>query len=607
MYIILLSIAFVFAQKYLGPNNETPTKATVQTSEEIHKTKETMPLPDENFYVLENEYTQFVFSDIGGAVAEINLPLKSKEKSSIINPIEIDQYMAKKHPENDHFPLLPAYFPEQPGQKKEGSIGGYLPLLRRSTLSKDKDYIHRLSPSFYAFNLTDNDPKTSLQKYRLVSFDKKSITFELASSNRTIRKTFTLLDNPSVPYSLDMKITVGGSTQNLMITSGIPEVEIMSNSFIPEMKMRMEDSDKVSKVKLPKNTNIIPDTYVDWISNSNGFFGVILNPVNPTKPGYETSKVEGNIVPTRYHLMNAKKYTFKKYPGYSTSLPIGSKNHFYLISTPYQKEVLNSIDAALTDPTSGNNPQFIKVKSIHGIFSFISGPFAALMFMIMKLFHSVTHSWGISIILLTILLRIMLFPLTKWSLKSNQKMQELAPKVNRIKEKFKDDPKRAQLEQMMLYKEAGANPFMGCLPMLIQLPFLIGMFDLLKSTFELRGASFIPGWINNLTAPDTIFSWNMNLPIIGNQLHLLPILSGIFMFIQAQLTSKLPKDKSKWTDQQRQQRFSGNIMSVVFLFLFYNFPSGLNIYWIASTLVGIIQQKSLNKHVKTNPNIQRVK
>src|SRR6185295_4591604 len=128
-------------------------------------------------------------------------------------------------------------------------------------------------------------------------------------------------------------------------------------------------------------------------------------------------------------------------------------------------------------------------------------------------------------------------------------------------------------------------------------PFLIGMFDLLKSAFELRGAPFIPGWINDLSAPDVLFSWNFSIPLIGNEFHLLPILLGGIMFIQQQMMSNLPKNPSEWTDQQRQQKTMGNIMTVMMTVLFYNFPAGLNIYWISSMVLAIIQQWWTNKTV----------
>jgi YidC/Oxa1 family membrane protein insertase len=202
----------------------------------------------------------------------------------------------------------------------------------------------------------------------------------------------------------------------------------------------------------------------------------------------------------------------------------------------------------------------------------------------------------------------MLYPLNSWSMKSSLKMQQIAPQVSAIQEKYKKDPKRAQMEVVALYREKGVNPLTGCFPILIQLPFLIGMFDLLKSTFELRGASFIPGWITNLTEPDVLFSWGYPLPFFGNSLHLLPFLLGAVMYVQQKLASPLPKDAKQLTDQQKQQKMMGNIMVVVFTVMFYNFPSGLNIYWLSSMSLGILQQWMTNKKFSGNkPNLVRVK
>ena len=175
------------------------------------------------------------------------------------------------------------------------------------------------------------------------------------------------------------------------------------------------------------------------------------------------------------------------------------------------------------------------------------------------------------------------------------KMQQIAPLVSAIQEKNKKDPKKAQVEIMNLYREKGVNPVSGCFPMLIQMPFLIGMFDLLKTTFELRGASFIPGWIDNLTSPDVLFSWQTPIFFIGNQFHLLPILLGAVMFVQQRMFTTAPKDPNQMTDQQRQQRTMATMMTLVFTVMFYNFPSGLNIYFMLSTLLGIAQQTWMMK------------
>ena len=110
------------------------------------------------------------------------------------------------------------------------------------------------------------------------------------------------------------------------------------------------------------------------------------------------------------------------------------------------------------------------------------------------MFYAVTRSWGFSIILLTIALRLMMYPLNNWSIRSSAKMQEIAPKIKAVQERYKKIRKKGQLEVMNLYRQEGINPFSGCFPILLQMPFLIGMFYLLKSTFPLRGAAFIPGW-----------------------------------------------------------------------------------------------------------------
>jgi YidC/Oxa1 family membrane protein insertase len=128
--------------------------------------------------------------------------------------------------------------------------------------------------------------------------------------------------------------------------------------------------------------------------------------------------------------------------------------------------------------------------------------------------------------------------------------------------------------------------------MLLQLPFLMGMFYLLKSSFPLRGAMFIPGWIDDLAAPDTLFRWKQPLWIVGNEFHLLPFLLGIVMLLQQKFTTT---SSAAPTDTERQQKAMGTMMAVVFTGMFYSFPSGLNLYFMFSTLLGILQQWYMTK------------
>jgi YidC/Oxa1 family membrane protein insertase len=153
---------------------------------------------------------------------------------------------------------------------------------------------------------------------------------------------------------------------------------------------------------------------------------------------------------------------------------------------------------------------------------------------------------------------------------------------------------------MELYRNEGVNPLGGCFPILIQMPFLIGMFDLLKSTFELRGAVFVPGWIDNLTSPDVLFSWDYPIFFIGSEFHLLPLLLGGVMWLQGWVNRPTPAPGEELTDQQKQQQSMGTMMALMFTIMFYRFPSGLCLYWLSSMLLGILQQWVINKQIDSS-------
>ncbi|MBS0628981.1 MAG: membrane protein insertase YidC [Verrucomicrobia bacterium] len=557
-------------------------------------------------YVLENEYVQLVFSRINGAISEINLPFTSEQNpKSVVREIGIDREIKTDYPDYDRFPQNPYFVADGKGGKvvMQPKTGGYYPLLRRGLVVTDNSTLTTIKPYYYAFNITEKDQPPEPKEYTVKRFEKNLIELEFSDQHRKITKTFKLPDNPDeCPYCLDLTVKTEGDARNLVLSLGVPEVELISGSFNPNLKYRTFRNGKpvVEDIKIPKDVVNFSHISADWYSNGNGFFGVILNPKEKSPAGLEVVANSGELVPSRISVIDAQyqRYPVDKFPGYVLNAPLPSKpstTHYRIYTGPFDEKILKQVDIGLTDPTTGANPDFVAAKSPHGWFAFISQPFAKFLYIILNFFHSITSSWGISIILLTVVLRIMLYPLNNWSMKSTAKLQKIAPKLQAIQEKYKKDPKRAQMEIMNLYRQEGANPFGGCLPMLIQLPFLFGMFDLLKTSFQLRGASFIPGWIDNLTAPDVLFSWDYPLPLIGTTFHLLPILLGVIMFFQQRMMA--PASSSTPTDQQRQQRFMGNIMTIVFTVMFYNFPSGLNIYWISSMLLGILQQWWVNKQL----------
>jgi YidC/Oxa1 family membrane protein insertase len=571
---------------------------------------------EEKFYVLENSYQQLVFSTRGGALAEINLPFHSDNNSlSVVREIEFDREMVKEYPYNAYFPAHPYYTPatsanEEPVLHEKGKLGGYYPLLRRDLIEKSSDQSISIKPQYYALNLVSEYPELAEMIYEVKHFDDHSITFEANQNHRRITKTYTLGDakHPEAPYCLNLTIKIEGDARGLWLTSGVPEVEWISGGIAPSLKYRLTRNQKseVDKIELPKETATVTSVYLDWICNSNGFLGMILDPLKEIDPGYRVQHVSGLVVPSRLVEFSQNNESFKaaNLPGYMTLLPLksqGGSMTFRLFAGPFDTTILKEVDAFYSDSATGYNPDYIACQTMHGWFTFISEPFAKFLFVLMNLFHSITGSWAFSIVLLTVSLRLMLYPLNTWSTKSMVRMQQISPEVTAIQEKYKKDPKKAQIEIMNLYRERGVNPASGCLPLLIQMPFLIGMFDLLKSSFALRGAPFIPGWIDDLTAPDVLFSWKHPIFFIGTEFHLLPILLGVVMFAQQRLMATGPKDPQQMTDQQRQQRAMGTMMTIVFTVMFYNFPSGLNIYWLSSMLLGILQQWITTKRMQKQP------
>ena len=556
-------------------------------------------LTPEKFYVLENDYQQLVFSSVGGSIVEINLPFKSsKFPKSVVLPVESDRKMAEQSPKEDLFPAVEALRAD--GSILKPTLDNYYPLLRRFFT---KEPLLTAAPH-EACALTSPYAEFSALPFRMTSITPTSIIFEARQPHRIIKKRFSFPKEPSkFPYCLDVEITIEGDRKDVWLTSGIPENELMSGASGDALKYRVLRGTKgdVEKVDLPKTTFTSSSIQPDWVCNSNGFFGIILDPLKGSGIGMVFNRVPGADAPSRLLYIDEKerKPTAEEYPGFEAKIPFSSTEsqmQLRMFAGPFADSVLSTIDEnSITEYSKPTN--FMACQTFHGWFAFISEPFAKFLFFLMKQFYRLFGSWVLSIILVTIVLRILLYPLNRWSMRSMRSMQEIAPLVKAIQAKYKKEPAKAQMEVMALYREKRVNPFSGCLPLLIQMPFLIGMFDLLRSSFELRGTPFIPGWIDNLSAPDVLFDWKYHVPLLGSQLHLLPFVLGATMWWQQNLSSTLPKDPREWTDQQRQQRAMGNIMTVVMTVLFYQFPAGLNIYWISSMALGIGQQWWTNRQM----------
>ncbi|PCI92514.1 membrane protein insertase YidC, partial [Candidatus Aerophobetes bacterium] len=592
--------------------SEVPSYSKITSFSSIQSPSQSIKA--EQFYVIENEYQQVVFSNFGGAIAELNLPFKTSENTkSVVLPIGFDKKIQNRYPANAYFPSQP-YLTAGAKENTNPHFGGYMPMLRRDLVGASGKKNFETPPRLYGLNVvSEDDPSLAKKQYKLRRLEKDLIEFELSQNNRRIIKTyyFAKANNEMVPYTLQMDIRIEGEARGLFLTSGVPEAEIMSsNGATPDIKYRFERNQKtvVQKLKLPKDTAVVKGITPDWVCNANGFFGLILDPLTEVPVGFEAAHIPGSVDPTRLTIIDAKNnlYPADKYPGYIVKIPLKQSSkplQFRLFGGPFDHTVFAAVDKAFANTQTGYRPDYAAAQSFNGWFTFISEPFAKFLFAIMKFFYSFSKSWGLSIILLTIVLKVILYPLNNWSMRSMSRMQFIQPQVAAIKKRYEKDPKRGNLETMQLYKDKKVNPFSSCFPMVIQMPFLIGMFDLLRSTFALRGTSFITGWINNLSAPDVLFSWSYPIFFFGTEFHLLPFINGGLMFLQQKCSALMNKHKVVDPATQKQSSTSATIMTVVFTLLFYNFPAGLNLYWISSTILAILQQwiisTRLNKESST--------
>lgn len=220
-----------------------------------------------------------------------------------------------------------------------------------------------------------------------------------------------------------------------------------------------------------------------------------------------------------------------------------------------------------------------------------------LMWML-RAFHGAFGNWGVAIIALVVTLRLATFPFTHIGMKHQAQMAKdmakLKPHLDKINEKYKDDPSRKNTETMKLYREHNVNPlgmFKGCLWMFIQLPIFFALYKILAQSIDLRGATFL--WIDDLSQPDRLFTWGFALPFLGTDFNLLPI----FTSATQMLVSKLSMAANPAAMDNPMQKQMMYMMPVMVFVITYQFPSGLVLYWFISNVWQLLQQEFVNKKV----------
>ncbi|RMH58593.1 MAG: membrane protein insertase YidC [Candidatus Hydrogenedentota bacterium] len=299
-----------------------------------------------------------------------------------------------------------------------------------------------------------------------------------------------------------------------------------------------------------------PPREVDWAALENRYFAVVFLPERKIDANF-TRDDQGRIhlwfllPPFELARGEEKTFSFRVYAG------------------PKKTKFLAALSPAL-QKLDGMEPRLFP--------SNIS--FARWMVWLLEWIESKVGNWGAAIIILTFLVRLILFPLAQYQYKSMARMQKLKPQIDAVQQKYAEDKQRLQQELMKVYREAGVNPLGGCLPLIIQMPILIGLFIALENAIELRGVPFI-WWVKDLSVPDTI-AYLFGIPI-----NPLPIAMGVTMVLQQRLTPTPTADPS--------QKQMMTIMMIFMTVLFYNFPSGLCLYWLTQNILSMGQQYAIMK------------
>jgi len=420
-----------------------------------------------------------------------------------------------------------------------------------------------------------------------------SIKFILdLGDDQQLVKTYKFYNNQ---YIIDLNVEIkklpihfDNNQYYLCWNSGLGYTELdysnyISNEDINNSKAYVYQGGSKEELNLPnkpfqKNNRSDFSGVIDWAAIRTKYFAMIIL---PDKNYHSEPILSGETFP----IYNDQKLRDRVKKNYSvtlkTTIPLAKLD---LISQNY-RIYIGPLDYFII---KDYHPTLSKIMDFGWV---IIRPFAKLVLKTFIFLHSFIPNYGVVLIVFAILVKLLVYPLTKKSYVSMQRMQTLQPRLNELKEKYGKDPQRLNKETMKLYKESGVNPLSGCLPTLLQLPLLWAIFIIFRNTIELRDAAFI-WWIKDLSAPDTIFQLPFSIPFYGDLVNILPLFMGVTMFIQQKMTMKDPKQKAMVY-----------FMPIFLTLLFNSFPSGLNLYYALFNLFSILQQKWIpqkNSHSELN-------
>ena len=405
--------------------------------------------------------------------------------------------------------------------------------------------------------------------YRIIKPDSEVVLTGIIDEQRSLDLTFKLQDNSRI-VDFDIKLNDSNRSNNYDNVELIWGRDSFRNSKSIDYENRYtalaygfeENKDSYLSIAGSTNKNI---NNVNWISFREHFFSSILilndqvNDVDISSEDLASNETLDN------------KFTKRFLANVPLNLNSDESLSFSMYYGPTDYETLKEYNLNLEN----------SVQIGWGIFGWLNR------FIFFPLFSFLTNyfSFGLSIILMTIIVKVAIAPLTYKSYESQVKMRVLKPELEVINEKFKDDPMKKQQETMNLYTKSGANPMSGCLPAFLQMPIFFALFVFFPAAFSLRGKSFL--WADDLSSYDSILDLGFYIPLYGDHISLFPILASIAIFFYTKMTTGQQMMPASQTGGVNMKVIM-YLMPIMMLFFFNNYASGLSLYYFISNILTIV-------------------
>ncbi|MFA6217475.1 MAG: membrane protein insertase YidC [Candidatus Omnitrophota bacterium] len=408
-------------------------------------------------------------------------------------------------------------------------------------------------PLKYGLLLNDGE-----YNYKKQSSSENEIVFVQSDENKKIIKRFIF---SKVGYSVDLEIEIQNLSNkplkmNLPLVLGVFDFNNKEESRFQDVSI--ETTERTLRPGLRKDAEF---NDIRFLGMRDRYFCTIVEPLDKGFSGFvkkiNANESEVGLLPQETIIAPAQKLVkgFRVYIG------------------PQDSGIIGKIKPEWT------------VVMYYGTFDII----AKVLLQVLEVLFKIFHNWGVAIIVLSLLVYVVLFPLSMKQMRSMKQMQALQPLIESLRETCKDNPQKLNKETLELYKKHKVNPFSGCLPMILQLPIFFSLYQAIMRLISLKGAHFL--WIKDLSQPDRLFLLPTSLPVISNEFNVLPILMAIGMFVQQKASATSTSSASA-----EQQKIMMIVFPIMFGFIFYRMPSGLVLYWFVNSALMLAYQLKLSKN-----------